>query len=159
MVSPPTRGWTHPQSVRERSLIGFPAHAGMDHLVGAAPRLVVRFPRPRGDGPELGFLAPFFDAVSPPTRGWTPRDDHADLAGRGFPAHAGMDPHHHDRSSLSSRFPRPRGDGPKITSGASPAPTVSPPTRGWTPAHQRPRQVGTGFPAHAGDGPFLEAFV
>ena len=149
-VSPPTRGWTHPQSVRERRLIGFPAHAGMDPTSSTPTSLRIRFPRPRGDGPELRLLELRFSMVSPPTRGWTQIREAGGGSPAGFPAHAGMDPWLQHRGSRAIGFPRPRGDGPTPTSTTTAAARVSPPTRGWTYMWGRVRITDSGFPAHAG---------
>ena len=126
LVSPPTRGWTLSA-----------AHAG----------------------------------ISPPTRGWTSAtasappgstrqvtmdssggfpahagmDPHTDQ--RGFPAHAGMDPSRFTTPSRSTRFPRPRGDGPHDHYARHQRDEVSPPTR-----FPRPRGDG---PRPRGDGPAL----
>ena len=76
----------------QRVFHGFPAHAGMDllYLWATAPKL--RFPRPRGDGPDLDCMLANFWRVSPPTRGWTQPWPDGSLTIKGFPAHAGMDP-------------------------------------------------------------------
>ena len=72
----------------------FPAHAGMDRVVGLPHGAHRRVPRTRGDGPaDVKLSAP---------------------AAEVFPAHAGM-----DRGSTSPRksargVPRTRGDGPLI---------------------------------------------
>ena len=92
VVSPPTRGWTV-RRVLDRSVrAGFPAHAGMDLLSFAVASLLAGFPRPRGDGPQGFSTSRQQSAVSPPTRGWTPRSSHIPWTRGGFPAHAGMDP-------------------------------------------------------------------
>ena len=51
-VSPPTRGWTPCEVVSAVSLRGFPAHAGMDPSGTITSGPWLRFPRPRGDGPQ-----------------------------------------------------------------------------------------------------------
>ena len=111
-VSPPTRGWTIPVVHVGEVRGGFPAHAGMDPVVRrpTAPRN--GFPRPRGDGPWLTVETKYQSLVSPPTRGWTSSPATARRFGPGFPAHAGMDPCLPNLSRASTRFPRPRGDGP-----------------------------------------------
>ena len=50
----------------------------------------------------------------------------------------------------SSRFPRPRGDGPDACGILPVVAGVSPPTRGWTRSAPRYRRRQPGFPAHAG---------
>ena len=149
-VSPPTRGWT--RVVREPLQItgGFPAHAGMDPCRACYSPITTRFPRPRGDGPQSRRRRRCLLRVSPPTRGWT------DIAGlrsevtAGFPAHAGMDPRSDGPARGTSRFPRPRGDGPRKRKASVRGVLVSPPTRGWTPAVTGDRLRAPGFPAHAG---------
>ena len=116
-VSPPTRGWTLVGHQLGRTLLGFPAHAGMDPARGCTCRAGPWFPRPRGDGPWTRVHLQFPDRVSPPTRGWT-RGAGAGLERpEGFPAHAGIDPTCPSRRSRYCRFPRPRGDGPAACSG------------------------------------------
>ena len=111
------------------------------------------FPRPRGDGPEPRGRRPALTAVSPPTRGWTHRGIRDRPCAPGFPAHAGMDPHHAAQPPNTTRFPRPRGDGPHPLFASSLPLAVSPPTRGWTCHSYGSKPDGTGFPAHAGMDP------
>ena len=110
VVSPPTRGWTFGAPSWEIWAKGFPAHAGMDPRNLRPSQVVQRFPRPRGDRPEI--MADFFESapVSPPTRGWTPSWISELSGSRGFPAHAGMDLFGSRSNSGVHRFPRPRGD-------------------------------------------------
>ena len=70
-VSPPTRGWTPIFGSQECLPEGFPAHAGMDPLVGRQGTKATGFPRPRGDGPGYLGARQAVRQVSPPTRGWT----------------------------------------------------------------------------------------
>ena len=51
--------------------------------------------------------------ASPRTRGWTPYDRIGDASGRGFHAHAGMDPIDGAAFNLAEGLPRARGDGPQ----------------------------------------------
>ena len=146
----------------------------MDLLLVYAPALAARFPRPRGDGPASGGQQPDRARVSPPTRGWTPRHrvvsssstgvspptrgwtpPPVDMGSprRGFPAHAGMDPSPRSGPTFRFRFPRPRGDGPRVLGGPGKSAAVSPHTRGWTVRGQDHPQVRRGFPAHAGMDP------
>ena len=71
----------------------------------------------------------------------------------GFPAHAGMDPCHPPHGAKHARFPRTRGDGPYFEMLCPFVETVSPHTRGWTPAKIRLVALPEGFPAHAGMDP------
>ena len=111
--------------------------------------------------------------VPPPTRGWPPAmrrrlngaagsPAHAGMAPArhihfgetmGSPAHAGMAPRHCDFCSRPSRFPRPRGDGPRYLEPSVTRIAVPPPTRGWPPQSRRQRPPGAGSPAHAGMAP------
>ena len=130
--------------------LGFPAHAGMDLISVRTPSLTAWFPRPRGDGPSICGRGSGTSAVSPPTRGWTPIHRVRRQPDRGFPAHAGMDPSPTCRRGAPSRFPRPRGDGPRYHHAAASERRVSPPTRGWTLTPACSAEGSPGFPAHAG---------
>ena len=152
-VSPPTRGWTHDRGTDRLREGGFPAHAGMDLRCEMPSARVSWFPRPRGDGPAFHRHDRRDRLVSPPTRGWTLRRRRDGLLVRGFPAHAGMDPHGTQGRALKSRFPRPRGDGPCEAGRSALSAEVSPPTRGWTDARRRDGRHAVGFPAHAGMDP------
>ena len=134
-VSPPTRGWTRDGVVFVVETEGFPAHAGMDPPPPARPHRLVRFPRPRGDGPTWYWARIGSCAVSPPTRGWTPTRPTRRFVLRGFPAHAGMDLRQATGGQYMPWFPRPRGDGPRSGSSV------------W--------RLVAGFPAHAGMDPPL----
>ena len=152
-VSPPTRGWTRQHlRVRERRC-GFPAHAGMDLPDSGHLRAPIRFPRPRGDGPSQRLSAAAIKQVSPPTRGWTAVAGDGRRAGRGFPAHAGMDLWDTREKQWEWRFPRPRGDGPETGAWSVQYTEVSPPTRGWTLGWCFRHRWHRGFPAHAGMDP------
>ena len=70
-VSPPTRGWTRDLVPAGHHSDGFPAHAGMDPAMERWLRSLLRFPRPRGDGPTNPSRGNSITLVSPPTRGWT----------------------------------------------------------------------------------------
>ena len=151
--SPHTRGWTRgtgPAGVRRG---GFPAHAGMDPLRVADADVDDRVPRTRGDGPEVVHRGPLHDEGSPHTRGWTPALRRRRGGGRGFPAHAGMDPLWVVNVENPSGVPRTRGDGPINVSGASLLDAGSPHTRGWTASTLIRTPSGWGFPAHAGMDP------
>ena len=99
-ASPHTRGWTRRLVNDQRVGQGFPAHAGMDPQVSPARRTPARLPRTRGDGPSSFFPREEARAASPHTRGWTRSAIRDSSRGRGFPAHAGMDP----RSSTPRRW-------------------------------------------------------
>ena len=152
-ASPHTRGWTRDAHRRRVGGPGFPAHAGMDPTSRRLDRLDVRLPRTRGDGPWDGWLEIDTDEASPHTRGWTHDVPDRRPQGRGFPAHAGMDPSPDSCSACTARLPRTRGDGPG-TIGVSPSsPRASPHTRGWTLLSAPRAGSRSGFPAHAGMDP------
>ena len=125
----------------------------MDHGRTTDGKAPLRFPRPRGDGPQERSPGNPPGEVSPPTRGWTLERVGGYLLRGGFPAHAGMDPHELMLELASTGFPRPRGDGPGRRPHAVPACRVSPPTRGWTLSALANAGAVTGFPAHAGMDP------
>ena len=157
-ASPPTRGWTLDVEPVVDVRVGFPAHAGMDRSAGTPRRARPRLPRPRGDGPRSAWSMPGLPAASPPTRGWTRQlPDHRPHAA-GFPAHAGMDPTSTAPATPSTWLPRPRGDGPPLTSIRRMPSTASPPTRGWTRVGPRRGRLLGGFPAHAGMDPLPSRF-
>ena len=149
-VSPPTRGWTQLRRLTLMVRGGFPAHAGMDPPRQSRRGHTPRFPRPRGDGPLIYRRLGNSILVSPPTRGWTPNDGAQSGRGKGFPAHAGMDPSGCIITLSRAWFPRPRGDGPRWTLRMEPDGSVSPPTRGWTCTCTGDDDQSYGFPAHAG---------
>ena len=152
-VSPPTRGWTRNTLIGHRCPSGFPAHAGMDPHDVLRSYMFSGFPRPRGDGPSKRRHFPLRPLVSPPTRGWTRLPFQRHHGAPGFPAHAGMDPPGSTATPTLTRFPRPRGDGPRSPGTGDRTPAVSPPTRGWTPVRQTISVLMIGFPAHAGMDP------
>ena len=151
--SPHTRGWTSYSSPRRMASAGFPAHAGMDPSPTPGPGRRHRVPRTRGDGPLGDVLGLLIPVGSPHTRGWTASAAHQREHGRGFPAHAGMDPPSSCAGTGRRRVPRTRGDGPSSTRCASRRSRGSPHTRGWTPALAADGGGGPGFPAHAGMDP------
>ncbi len=92
MVTPPMRGWTPSVASPTRLQTGYPAHAGMDPTAGFADEGYKRLPRPCGDGPQAGGSLSSHRRVTPPMRGWTSCPYRQSATGRGYPAHAGMDP-------------------------------------------------------------------
>ena len=97
--------------------------------------------------------------VSPHTRGWTPCLSITGSRARGFPAHAGMDPHPLGHADGADGFPRTRGDGPRSIALSQNGIWVSPHTRGWDPLDQRAGQPDPGFPRTRGDGPASAAML
>ncbi len=133
-VPPPTRGWSHERHFALRHAVGSPAHAGMVPLLIPWLIFILRFPRPRGDGPAAITAGVTEFRVPPPTRGWSRA---CEIGGRDFagsPAHAGMVPRPKHPRPCHCRFPRPRGDGPTGSRCAARSTGVPPPTRGWSPA-------------------------
>ena len=170
---PRTRGWTLARLPRSALGIVSPAHAGMDPqrqgLRGSRPR----FPRARGDGPPILIGDCQHTTFPPRTRGWTRETIHRITTRAVSPAHAGMDPTHTRPLWRIRRFPRARGDGPRIRRRRLRSSSFPPRTRGWTlfllglllqeevsPAHAgmdlytcRPGSADNRFPRARGDGP------
>ena len=149
-VPPPTRGWPSARRARQRRRRGSPAHAGMARP-GSYPRGNNQgFPRPRGDGPQVGELVSDTVEVPPPTRGWPQPGSQPTSRAVGSPAHAGMARLRKLSAPPRPRFPRPRGDGPDQVIPAGTQVAVPPPTRGWPWSTSSARASGGGSPAHAG---------
>ena len=96
----------------------FPARAGMNRILFPADRPSNGVPRPRGDEPEGGSV--------PRPRGDEPVLER--VAGRVFPARAGMN--RHNPEPRISGVPRPRGDEPGLSASALEGQVCSPPARG-----------------------------
>ncbi len=112
-----------------------------------------RLPRSRGDGPLPRHDHVHGQKAPPLTRGWTHDLGVTLCIDAGSPAHAGMDPPTHGRSSPRPGLPRSRGDGPGTAppvDGWSKAPPL---TRGWTPFAKVAPTLSRGSPAHAGMDP------
>ena len=91
-ASPHTRGWTRVEGMGLSMEQGFPAHAGMDPGTRSQYAADQWLPRTRGDGPARSRPVVTRSMASPHTRGWTQDRNRAKVEGKGFPAHAGMDP-------------------------------------------------------------------
>jgi len=115
-VPPPTRGWSPRRHLVAPPGPGSPAHAGMVLDLPINFSGSVRFPRPRGDGPYEKAKADRRILVPPPTRGWSLPALRLAPRREGSPAHAGMVPVSHMATFEQQRFPRPRGDGPRLRS-------------------------------------------
>ena len=152
-ASPHTRGWTVTGTIEAYADTGFPAHAGMDPGPTRPRRRRPGLPRTRGDGPVSSADSRSAARASPHTRGWTLGQRERAAAGRGFPAHAGMDPRAICKDAATLRLPRTRGDGPGGHNGGWGQIQASPHTRGWTLRSPDQRGDGIGFPAHAGMDP------
>ena len=155
-ASPHTRGWTRTPPAASGPRRGFPAHAGMDPARRRSSARAGWLPRTRGDGPVRLAAVRGVLRASPHTRGWTLGLEAHAGRGRGFPAHAGMDPAPGRRSPARPGLPRTRGDGPGVSRGRRLPGRASPHTRGWTRRSRRSRArlaEARGFPAHAGMDP------
>ena len=152
-ASPHTRGWTFDGLCKPHLPHGFPAHAGMDLAHVGLPSAGLGLPRTRGDGPRRSADLQNPRRASPHTRGWTPAAGDRCPDGRGFPAHAGMDPSPSPSCRPKKWLPRTRGDGPHVETSSIGALTASPHTRGWTPSRSLTTSLASGFPAHAGMDP------
>ena len=135
---------------------GSPAHAGMALPGQPGPASDPGFPRPRGDGPQVRGATRLSGWVPPPTRGWPGLPGRFGARQEGSPAHAGMAPRSTRGLAGSTRFPRPRGDGPGWPGLPSCTTRVPPPTRGWPLYAVRWRAADGGSPAHAGMALFHE---
>jgi len=149
-VPPPTRGWSGVAFSATAPILGSPAHAGMVPRVYPLGGNANRFPRPRGDGPDPEHAHLVRIAVPPPTRGWSFYEFARSQFRWGSPAHAGMVPTAVAEGTTWTWFPRPRGDGPRMTLVRAEVGAVPPPTRGWSSCiiQRAPRRYGS--PAHAG---------
>ena len=152
-VPPPTRGWPFRRVDARRCAGGSPAHAGMAPARPASASPWPRVPRPRGDGPHESVSRIQYPPVPPPTRGWPAHEVTDGPHHPGSPAHAGMARGRPPRCSRPSRFPRTRGDGPRVDAAHPLARAVPPPTRGWPARIRGVPAVGWGSPAHAGMAP------
>ncbi len=110
----------------------------------------LRFPRPRGDGPNSSSSLRRMSLFSPPTRGWPDQQSSRYNSPGVFPAHAGMARDRTKAHPPGLSFPRPRGDGPAAVPEDIFMRWFSPPTRGWPGRVPRWSNGTPVFPAHAG---------
>ena len=112
--SPHTRGCSAQIAVLPAQCWVFPAYAGM--FLGASPTAVGKwsFPRIRGDVPTEDGKHVLSGEFSPHTRGCSSGHQAGNAPGCVFPAYAGMFPHKHSKNASTRRFPRIRGDVPKV---------------------------------------------
>ena len=150
MFSPRTRGCSSPRVGYSQSAIVFPAHAGMFPCKSAASPALICFPRARGDVPKEGDGKGKPVPFSPRTRGCSAVAIQTQRCFAVFPAHAGMFRAFKPMMSLSSGFPRARGDVPSAKSSRAPCRAFSPRTRGCSCQHSGPFKQIVVFPAHAG---------
>ena len=115
-----------------------------------APRQPIRFPRVRGDVPQIEDTIAAARRFSPRARGCSFSGITVGLVGVVFPACAGMFPRRRNILHVTPGFPRVRGDVPQ------PAPTLervkvfSPRARGCSYFLSRGRALDGVFPAYAG---------
>ena len=149
-VPPHPRGWSRRKAVPRASLRGSPAPAGMvPHGRGLAHR-PDRFPRTRGDGPQLFAPGGVIDQVPPHPRGWSRADQAIRARWHGSPAPAGMVPSRAGSRPCFEWFPRTRGDGPSVTGKGAVRAMVPPHPRGWSRHRLRAARPMLGSPAPAG---------
>ncbi len=171
--SPPAWGWTVWDEYYEGSGVVFPTRVGMDRCISPPTTTAIRFPHPRGDGPQGGGLCSCGDEFSPPAWGWTVYIVSRNMPFLVFPTRVGMDRVGSLEPSKPGGFPHPRGDGPPLIGCFSSEGKFSPPAWGWTdePASvyrwlevfptrvgmdRRGRRLSHGhvsFPHPRGDGP------
>ena len=128
----------------------FPAYAGMFLCLLSRHPIERRFPRIRGDVPSEETPECLASAFSPHTRGCS---GSSKLIGRGyqvFPAYAGMFPMYTDQQLFALRFPRIRGDVPRLALHHSRGAVFSPHTRGCSSPPYACRGWWGVFPAYAG---------
>ncbi len=110
----------------------------------------LRFPRTRGDAPRPRRRRRRPEPLPPHTRGCTPRRMVRDRVVKASPAHAGMHPLEDARDIASARFPRTRGDAPRIDRPHIQQVALPPHTRGCTRHRLTGRWSPPASPAHAG---------
>ena len=97
--------------------------------------------------------------AAPRERGWTLAAELIQVAVRGCPARAGMDPLASKGATLRLRLPRASGDGPAAILEATELEKAAPRERGWTRLGVLPRSRMLGCPARAGmDPPLIRAW-
>ena len=154
-VPPHPRGWSRLACTRRQPGSGSPAPAGMVPSITGQAGNISRFPRTRGDGPDLQNTHLLLDKVPPHPRGWSFCAATATKRPRGSPAPAGMVPCSSTGGRWTGRFPRTRGDGPFVTPPPVSTVTVPPHPRGWSHCAAADRVAQSGSPAPAGMVPGL----
>ena len=149
----------------------------MDRWSWASAAAGSRFPRRRGDGPDVGGRQLGLVEFPPQARGWTQRDRGGHHDAEVSPAGAGMDPWSFSCGWRSGCFPRRRGDGPHHPHDPRETTRFPPQARGWTPLpapmirYRFVSPAGAGmdrskgtqvclvvrFPRRRGDGPLFGA--
>ncbi len=149
-VPPHPRGWSPAVRQRPRRRDGSPAPAGMVPSVVWDFVIIRWFPRTRGDGPRSAVIRTARRRVPPHPRGWSPAPRAIPAGQPGSPAPAGMVPAHAGCHYRLDRFPRTRGDGPKLTVGNRNLTLVPPHPRGWSLRAIPATHPDGGSPAPAG---------
>ncbi len=152
-LPPHTRGCTSACRKGGTPSRASPAHAGMHRCGRMATATRTRFPRTRGDAPDVGAIQALLRALPPHTRGCTPGRSRDAGAAQASPAHAGMHLTWGTRRGIIHGFPRTRGDAPITLAPDADVGSLPPHTRGCThdaPCRGRPQAAS---PAHAGMHP------
>ena len=170
MFPPHARGWTWNALLITMIVVVSPARAGMDPGIEPHEKRGRCFPRTRGDGPWCSRPPAPVSRFPPHARGWTLGSSLTKSAVGVSPARAGMDPRWACLRNTLTRFPRTRGDGPRLNSSIQRVRAFPPHARGWTrrlprgrarqhvsparagmdPSSGTRRQRSSGFPARAG---------
>ena len=95
LISPPAWGWPAGAAGRRQLDADFPTRVGMARAVLGDGRARLRFPHPRGDGPDSFKHIGLIKAISPPAWGWPDGREHAPLPAVDFPTRVGMARNHH----------------------------------------------------------------
>ncbi len=150
LFSPHTRGCSLHCAFPQLKPDVFPAYAGM--FPARSWRLCwrSRFPRIRGDVPNISGEFSIGHGFSPHTRGCSlnPRPRQSEMMV--FPAYAGMFPWESSLNATPVSFPRIRGDVPTANNTATTVSEFSPHTRGCSGGTQPFRQHRGVFPAYTG---------
>ncbi len=152
-AAPRTRGSTPTFTRYAKAVLGCPAHAGIDPILGHPSHILHRLPRARGDRPYLRDTMWKRVEAAPRTRGSTPADGSPAGCRLGCPAHAGIDPAWISLPSLLERLPRARGDRPHVPATPGLVVGAAPRTRGSTFTLLQAVTSHPGCPAHAGIDP------
>ena len=109
---PHTRGWSRWGDIPDKTLLVFPAHAGVIPSKSCNVFNIYSFSRTRGGDPGTYQDSQGIHWFFPHTRGWS-CDGHTDTKPhKVFPAHAGVIPQSKESWQLYSSFSRTRGGDP-----------------------------------------------
>ena len=150
MFSPHTRGCSHLGAPPHRPNPVFPAYAGMFRVTFLVFMGLDRFPRIRGDVPKGESLWLSIIKFSPHTRGCSCGLRGCGRGERVFPAYAGMFRSELRCCSVTSGFPRIRGDVPRHKKCMIKTYQFSPHTRGCSSRKAYNCWSVYVFPAYAG---------